>query len=142
MTCCRACRSMYWHLHGASLIYRSAMSKLFLYALPLICTSIATAADGEHPHRCRISPKLIVANSKSEDSPPSTAMPPVGTVVLEVTVATDGTVRDVLVVEPVDIRLRRWAIEKSKTLRFEPVSTACTTRLTLESRIADGSDGS
>lgn len=112
-----------------------------LGALLLSCASGAIAAGEERIERCRTPPKLVVTDSKHEYSPPSTARPPVGTVVLEVTVAPDGTIRDVLVVEPVDSRLQRWAIEDSKHLRFAPVAKACRTRLTLESRIADGTDG-
>lgn len=116
-------------------------AKLLLGALLFSCASVAVAAGEERPERCRTPPKLDVASSKYEFSPPSTAMPPVGTVVLEVTVTTDGTIRDVLVVEPVDNRLRRRAIEDSKNLRFEPVRKACRTRLTLDLRISDGTDG-
>jgi TonB family protein len=109
-----------------------------LGALLFSCASGAIAAGEERTERCGTPPKLVVADSKSEYSPPSTAMPPVGTVVLEVTVTADGTIRDVLVVEPVDSRLQRWAIEESKNLRFAPVGKACRTRLTLESRITEG----
>ena len=112
--------------------------KLLLGALLFGCAGAAIAAGEERAERCRMPPKLIVSDSKHEYSPSSTAMPPVGTVVVEVTVTTDGTIRDVSVVEPVDSRLRRWAIEKSEKLRFEPVSKACRARLTLESRISDG----
>jgi len=112
-----------------------------LGALLFGCASGAVTAGEERAERCRTPPKLVVAGSKYEYSPPSTAMPPVGTVVLEVTVMTDGTVRDVLVVEPVDRELQRWAIEESKNLRFAPVGKACRTRLTLESRIGDEADG-
>jgi hypothetical protein len=110
-------------------------------ALLLSCASGAIADGEESAERCRTPPKLVVADSKYKYSPPSTAAPPVGMVVLELTVMTDGTVRDVFVVEPVDSRLRRWAIEDSKRLRFEPVGKACRTRLTLESRISGGADG-
>lgn len=102
---------------------------------------LLSCASGAIAERCRTPPKLVVADSKYECSPPSTAMPPVGTVVLELTVMTDGTVRDVLVIEPVDSRLRRWAIEDSKHLTFEPVGKACRARLTLESRISGGAGG-
>jgi TonB family protein len=93
---------------------------------------------GEEPvERCRVPPTVIIEKAEEQYVPPSTAMPPVGTVVLEFTVTTEGTIRDLLVVEPVDSRLERWAIEKSKKLRFEAVRNACRTRFTLESRIAD-----
>jgi hypothetical protein len=112
--------------------------QLLLGALLFSCSNVTIAAGEELAQLCRTPPKLIVADSKEEHSPPSTATPPQGTVVLEVTVATDGTIRDALAVKPVDNRLLRWAIEKTKHLRFEPVSKACKTRLTLESRISDG----
>ena len=54
---------------------------------------------------------------------------------------TDGTILNVSVVEPVDRRLARWAIEESKNLRFVPVSKACRTRFTFTSRITDAADG-
>lgn len=114
-------------------------SKLLLGAALFICVSMATCASEERIERCRTPPKLVIENPKSEYSPPSTARPPLGIVVLEMTVSTDGTIRDVSVVEPVDSRLQRWAIEESKNLRFEPVSTVCRTRITLESRITDES---
>lgn len=116
-------------------------AELLLKSLLLSCANVAIAAGGEQAELCRTPPKLIVADSKYEDSPQSTAMPPIGTVVLEVTVTTDGTMRDVVVVKPVDYKLQQWAIAKSKNLRFEPVSKACRTRLTLESRISGEADG-
>jgi hypothetical protein len=115
-------------------------ARLLLGALLLGCACVVIAADEERTEECLTTPRLIVADSKHEYSPPSTAMPPIGSIVLEVTVAINGTIRDVSVVEPVDSRLRRWAIEESKNLKFEPVSKACRTRLTLESRITDGAD--
>ena len=97
-------------------------------------------AGEEYVQRCRVPPKVIIENAEEQYLPPSTAMPPVGKVVLEFTVTTEGTVRDVSVVEPADSRLERWAIEKSKKLRFEPVRSACRTRFSLESRIADAAE--
>lgn len=110
-------------------------------ALILSCASGAIADGEKTAERCHRPPKLAVSDSRYEYSPSSTAMPPLGAIVLELTVMTDGTVRDVSVIEPVDSRLRRWAIEDSKHLRFKPVDKACRTRLTLESRISDGADG-
>jgi TonB family protein len=97
-------------------------------------------AGEESIQRCRVPPKVIIENAQEKDLPPSTARPPIGKVVLEFTVTPEGTVRDVLVVEPVDSRLERWAIEKSKKLKFEAVRNACRTRFTLESRIADAAE--
>lgn len=114
-------------------------TKLLLIVSLLLAGGTTIAAE-EAVERCRVSPKVIIENAKEQYVPPSTARPPVGKVVLELTVTTEGTIRDVLVVESVDSRLERWAIEKSKKLRFEAVSKACRTRLTLESRIADGTE--
>lgn len=111
-------------------------AKPLLGALLFSCAAVAIAAGEERIERCRTPPKLIVTNSKY--SPTSTAMPPVGTVVLEVTVTMDGTIQNVSVIEPADSRLQRWAIDEAKNLRYEPVRKACRTRLTLESRISDG----
>ena len=107
----------------------------------LLSTRGVFAADEEPIERCLTSPKVIIGNLKSEYHPPSTAMPPLGTVILEFTVTTDGTILDVLVVEPVDGRRAWWAIEEFKNLTFVPVSKACRTRLTLTARIKDAADG-
>jgi outer membrane biosynthesis protein TonB len=107
----------------------------------LSCASGVLAADEEPIELCRTPPKSIIADSKSEYHPTSTAMPPVGTVVLEFTVMTDGTILNVSAVEPVNRRLARWAIEQSKNLKFVPVSKACRTRFTFTSRITDAADG-
>jgi TonB family protein len=106
-----------------------------LFALLLGCTSTVLAAGQEPIEQCRTPPKVIIADAKREYYPTSTARPPVGTVVLEFTVMTDGTIMDVSVVEPVDERLARWATEEAKNLRFVPVGNACRTRFTLTSRI-------
>jgi len=110
-------------------------SELLLGALLLGFANVALSADEERPELCRMPPRLIVSNYL--EYPDSTARPPVGTVAIEVTVATDGTVRDVLIVGPAEHRLKQWALEASKHLKFEPVGKACRARLTLESRISE-----
>lgn len=110
-----------------------------LLVVSLLLASSMTIAGEESVERCPVPPKVIVENAEGQYIPPSTAMPPVGKVILEFTVTTEGTIRDVLVVEPIDSRLERWAIEESKKLRFEAVDKACRTQFTLESRIVDGS---
>ena len=114
-----------------------AESKLLL-AVSLLLVSGMTIAGENSIERCRVPPKVIIENAEEQYLPSSTAMPPIGKVVLEFTVTTEGAIRDVLVVEPVDSRLERWAKEKSKKLRFQAVGKACRSRFTLESRIADG----
>ena len=114
-----------------------AESKLLL-AVSLLLVSGMTIAGENSIERCRVPPKVIIENAEEQYLPSSTAMPPIGKVVLEFTVTTEGAIRDVLVVEPVDSRLERWAKEISKKLRFQAVSKACRSRFTLESRIADG----
>ena len=99
-----------------------------------------TIAAEESVEQCRVPPKVIIENAEEQYFPPSTAMPPIGKVILEFTITTEGSIQDVLVVEPVDSRLERWAIEKSKRLRFEAVRNPCRTRFTLDSRVADGAE--
>jgi outer membrane biosynthesis protein TonB len=111
-----------------------------LLVVSLLLASGMTIAGEESVERCRVPPKAIIENAEEQYLPPSTAMPPIGEIVLEFTVTTEGKIRDVLVVEPADSRLERWAIEKSKKLRFETVGKACRTRFTLESRVADGAE--
>jgi TonB family protein len=123
-----------------SRLMRSVMpveSKLLLVVYLLLLSDMTIAGE-KSVERCRVPPKVIIENAAEQYLPPSTAMPPIGKVVLEFTVTTKGTIRDVLVVEPVDSRLERWAVEKSKKLRFEAVGKACRSRFTLESRIAGG----
>lgn len=116
-----------------------AESKPMLGVWLLLASGFAIAGE-ESVERCRVPPKVIIEKMEEQDLPASTARPPVGKVVLEFTVTPEGTVRDVVVVEPLDSRLERWAIEKSKKLRFEAVRNSCRTRFTLESRIADGAE--
>jgi TonB family protein len=116
---------------------RYAFETKMLFGVWLLLACGMGVAGEESIERCRVPPKVIIENAEEQYLPPSTAMPPVGKVVLEFTVTPEGKIRDVLVVEPVDSRLERWAIEKSKKLRFEAVRNTCRTRFTLESRIAD-----
>lgn len=111
-----------------------------LLIVALLVTSGITLAGEEAVESCRVPPKVIIDNAVEQYIPPSTAKPPIGKVVLEFTVNTDGTIRDVSVVEQVDSRLERWAIEKSKELRFQAINKACRIRFTLESRIAQGEE--
>lgn len=114
----------------------SPMVGLYLQgALLFNCANAAIADDAARAEECRTPPRLIVSDSKYEYLPPSTAMPPTGIVVLEVTVRTDGTIQDAVVLEAASERLQQWAIEDSKRLRFEPIGKACRTTLTLDSRI-------
>ena len=111
-----------------------------LLGISFLFASGMTAAREDPVEQCRVPPKVIIENANEQYLTPSTAMPPVGKVVLEFTVTNEGTIRDVSVVEPVNGRLKRWAIEKSKTLKFEAVRKACRTQFTLESRITDGAE--
>lgn len=114
------------------------MKGALLLVLLLGWANVAMAVDEELPVMCRTQPRLIVPDSNEPRVSESTAMPPVGIVVLEATVTTDGTIRDVRVVGTVAPRLRQWALEKSEGMKFEPVRQPCRARFTLESRISSG----
>jgi len=108
--------------------------------LLLGCAGGAIAADEGPAPRCRMPPKMIASDSLPEDHSSSGATRPAGTAIVEVTIEKDGTVRDATVIEPVDARLRAWAIERAKRLRFAPVRQPCKTRVTFESVIESTDD--
>ena len=62
-------------------------TKVLIVVWPLLACRMGVAGD-ESVERCRVPPKVIIENAEEQYLPPSTAMPPVGKVVLEFTVTT------------------------------------------------------
>jgi TonB family protein len=115
-------------------IERRIVVLILLFGIAFWLTD-ATAAEHPRAAKCRTPPQLIPTTQS--EYPTSTARPPQGTVVMEFTVDTTGTVRDIEVIGQVDGRLQQWAIDKSRELRFVPVREACRTRFTITSKVSD-----
>ena len=84
--------------------------------------------------KCRQPPKIV---SAEPIYPASTAIPPEGAVVIELTVLSDGTVRDLVVVQSYNPELDKWAIRKAKDLKFESGHKPCRARIPIELKVSN-----
>jgi TonB family protein len=109
-----------------------------LLGTALALASVLVYAAEEPAAKCRTPPKPIGKHGKYM---PPTGLLPDGLVHVEFTVATDGTVHDVAIVQSSDERLEAWALVKATDTKFAPIETPCRARAALRHRNTEHPDG-